>query len=567
MNRTERILNEEEIRKNEILQLGLRRKLCYFFVFNNTVTFRDFWAPRMKKKFYKTRFYQYAPALSNDLTWGGARTIGKSDDLVFSLINIALRFKNKKTLLTAFRKIHVKDRLEDLISSLVNEPYLRKFFHGDADKSLRDSVVRTPIYHIKFKNGHEIKGISVGDDPAAVMIQGEHPNFRMIEECVPGGTLVTLENGQQKPIKEIVENKEKCSVLSWNGEELESKKVVNFFEREVKELLEFSVIKSQDGKREYFKFRCTPDHKILTPDGYIRACDLDEKNEIFLLVDKIQRERRLWSKIEDIKLKNLVSERRGYPEISKIMNRSLSSIRRRGMRLGLKIGDWKKIEILTSFQKEMLYGTLLGDGSLSISKGCCLPRFRCCHSIQQRLYLEHKFSILKNICSSLPYVSNNKKGWGQPVVSFNTLTHPELLEIYHFSHRNEKKTITKDWLDKLTPVSLAYFFQDDGSTTSHFGIQIASYGFSENENNLLSTFLLQRFGFKNKVHILEKKYRNLNRRYSFIRFEADSGRKFLKLIQPFIHESMSYKLGPVLNCPLCGSKFEYGTLKKYEEVI
>lgn len=342
MSRTEKILSEEEIRKDEILQQGLKRKLCYFFVFNNAIAFRDLWAPKMKKKYYKTRFYQYAPALSNDLTWGGARTIGKSDDLVFSLIGIALKFKNKKSLLTAFRKIHVKDRLEDLISSLVNEPYLRKFFHGDADKSLRDSVVRTPIYHIKFKNGHEIKGISVGDDPAAVMIQGEHPNFRMIEECIPGETLVTLENTQQKSIKEIVEKKEECKVLSWNGKKLESKRIVNFFEREAKELLEFTAVRSQPGKKkEHFKFRCTTDHKILTLKGYTKASELDIKyfeDEIFLLVKKNQKEKCLWIneiktikkiqgnfKVYDIEVEDnhnffannfLVSNCQSYPEAS-----------------------------------------------------------------------------------------------------------------------------------------------------------------------------------------------------------------------------------------------------------
>ena len=182
MKRLENIEKKEAEQKKKLFEKQMSRKLCYYFIFSNQIAFRDFWVPKMKKGIYKLRFYQYAPALCDNLAWGGARTVGKSDDCVFSILFKALREKRKETLLTAFRKIHVRERLEDLIGSVLNSPYLRKFFKGDADRSLRDAVLRSPIYSIRFKNGHEIKGVSTGDDPSAVMIQSFHPHNRFIDE-------------------------------------------------------------------------------------------------------------------------------------------------------------------------------------------------------------------------------------------------------------------------------------------------------------------------------------------------------------------------------------------------
>jgi len=282
--RLENIKKKEVERKKELIDKQMSRKFCYCFIFSNQIAFRDFWVPRMKKETYKLRFYQYAPALCDNLAWGGARTVGKSDDCVFSILFKALREKGKETLLTAFRKIHVRERLEDLIGSVLNSPYLRKFFKGDADRSLHNAVLRSPIYSIKFKNGHEIKGVSTGDDPSAVMIQSFHPHNRFIDECLPGDAKVTLSEKKEKSIKEIVQKRQNCKVLSWNGKKLQLKKVINFFEHErKKELIEITAVKYFKDKKKYFRLKCSHEHKILTPQGYVKAKNLTEQNEIFIL--------------------------------------------------------------------------------------------------------------------------------------------------------------------------------------------------------------------------------------------------------------------------------------------
>ena len=330
MKLSEIIKNKEVKKKADILSSQMDRKLCYYFVFSNPIAFRDYWAPEIKKMKYKTRFYQYGPALSIDVSWGGARTLGKSDELVFSMIYNCIRSKMKSSLLTAFRKIHVKDRMEALISGIMNSLYLRKLLKGNADKSLHGAVSRTPGYTVNFKNGHELKGISIGDDPAAVMIQGSHPHYRYIEESVAGESKVLLANdneskfiSEEATIKELVESKKPCNVLSWNIDKgiFESKPVTHFFERERKrELLEIQVMKSCGGKRKYFLLRCTPDHKIFTPSGYKRAGELTEDDEVFISEEDYNKGKKEWSEDDDLKLKKSVKIHKSFskscPEVA-----------------------------------------------------------------------------------------------------------------------------------------------------------------------------------------------------------------------------------------------------------
>ncbi len=159
------------------------RELCLYFLFHHPVAFRDFFIPKALGHVFYTYYYQTPQALCDELVWAGARGTGKSYDLEFSIMQRPFLFPGEETFLTAFRKTHVKDRLEKVITYIANIPYLRKFLIGNTDVSLREAVTRTPIYSIRFKNGHEICGISTGEDPQAVMIQGHHPKIRYMEEA------------------------------------------------------------------------------------------------------------------------------------------------------------------------------------------------------------------------------------------------------------------------------------------------------------------------------------------------------------------------------------------------
>jgi hypothetical protein len=145
--------------------------------------FRDFWLPKAWGKVYKTRYYQYPMALAKDAVVIGGRSWGKSVDLESTILQNALNIPAVESLLSAFRKIHIRDRLEKVISYLTAVKYFRKFLAVGSDKTTKGAVRRHPTYEITLKNRHVIYGVSTGDDPMAIMIQGLHPRCRYIEEA------------------------------------------------------------------------------------------------------------------------------------------------------------------------------------------------------------------------------------------------------------------------------------------------------------------------------------------------------------------------------------------------
>lgn len=172
------------------------KSLCFYFTMNHRQAFRDKYMPKATGRYYKTRFYQLGPALADNVCMLGGRSIGKSYDLEFSILQTMITKPNTESLLSAFRKTHIKDREERVIGYFNQIPYFKSFLLG-ANRSIRESVSRSPIYSFKLRNGHEHYGISVGDDPAAVMIQGHHP-------CLHPEQNVRLADGKTMQIRHII---------------------------------------------------------------------------------------------------------------------------------------------------------------------------------------------------------------------------------------------------------------------------------------------------------------------------------------------------------------------------
>jgi len=104
-----------------------------------------------------------------------------------------------------------------------------------------------------------------------------------------------------------------------------------------------------------------------------------------------------------------------------------------------------------------IYGMLLGDGCIYQNNGTF--RLIVGHSIKQLSYLEWKKSLLGCRSETRPYQS----GYGSPCCKF-TFTNKKLLEeVYHTCVVDGKKTVTKKWLKHLDDLSLAIWYQDDGS--------------------------------------------------------------------------------------------------------
>jgi len=129
-------------------------------------------------------------------------------------------------------------------------------------------------------------------------------------------------------------------------------------------------------------------------------------------------------------------QRSGHPEL-------LSSVR------GPRLTD------LTDRQRELIVGSLLGDGAMRCK---CNALLEVNHGFGQRDYVDWKFRELENLVATPPKA---RLGNGSRVAyRFTTLTLPALTPYFRAFYPAGRKVVTRV---RLTPLTTAVWFMDDGS--------------------------------------------------------------------------------------------------------
>jgi recombination protein RecA len=306
--------------------------------------------------------------------------------------------------------------------------------------------------------------------------------------CMSYSTRVTLADGTQEKIGKIVNQRMDVEVLSYDPEtdRVVPRRIVNWFNNGRSErFLQFTVAKS--GKNGRAQFAATENHLIRTPGGWRPAGEL-------LPGDRV-----------------LVAEQ----------------------------------QLLGAQQVQVILGSLMGDGVLSPNlRGRSGTRFRIGHGAKQAAYLDWKVSLLENIphCKT----SNPK---GAVFADFTPLPElGELREIVYFG--DGKKHLTWDYLKSLTPLALAVWYMDDGCfTVRSKGVQERTRGgtgrieicieaMSPGSRERLVSYLRDayRLDVKLTARGAQKK--------SVLQFTTAASERFQRLIAPYIHPSMDYKLLP-----------------------
>jgi len=105
----------------------------------------------------------------------------------------------------------------------------------------------------------------------------------MFDECLDENTLITLADNTQKTIKEIVENKIDCDILTYNTDLdiIEIKKVYDWFQKEIQDRQMYEIIIEDENGNEYI-LNCTHNHKIFSNNQYIATEDLEIGMEVIL---------------------------------------------------------------------------------------------------------------------------------------------------------------------------------------------------------------------------------------------------------------------------------------------
>ena len=219
---------------------------------------------------------------------------------------------------------------------------------------------------------------------------------------------------------------------------------------------------------------------------------------------------------------------------------------------------------LTEEERNVILGTLLGDGSISLSgPNQTSARIRIQQSLSQKRLVKWKYERLKRLVGTRPRVVSNG-GYGKLLCAFSTLSFPELKDIYEMTHVGTKKAITTQWLESIShPIALAVWYMDDGSQ-GRSAMFIHTEGYSQKENKMLSAWLTDRWNIENKIISVGKYWR--------LQFPATGRDFFQDLIREYVIPEMSYKILPKMEnvyCTMCGKRFqlERGQILKNRLVV
>lgn len=208
----------------------------------------------------------------------------------------------------------------------------------------------------------------------------------------------------------------------------------------------------------------------------------------------------------------------------------------------LKIGDEiSHYSDNISFEMEQfILGGLLGDMSLHISNNCTFLHFG--HSIIQSEYFDYKINLTNGVFNE---IKGSKGGFpgskpNRRAMSISSLSIKQLLDKYCI--RNKKKKITKEWIDKITPLALAFWFMDDGSMENRDEkkqkpkISIATNCFFYKDVELLKNMLYNKFGIESEIRT-KKSYKG-----NVLSINKDGSEIFFSLISPYVPTCMKYKI-------------------------
>lgn len=207
------------------------------------------------------------------------------------------------------------------------------------------------------------------------------------------------------------------------------------------------------------------------------------------------------------------SSKHNYPKINRLANRE-------------KLGEF------TELQKQVIIGSLLGDGSLHKPKNGVNYHFSVAHCAKQKEYLEYKRQLLYPFSSEIDIYSRLDKRYNHIYTShrFSTKSHPYLTELEKLFYTNRVKKIPLVLIEQMAPIALAMWYLDDGNVAKRTH-QLASVCFEFDELEEACEIISAKFDLMC--------YPQKSRR---IFIASESNEKFISIIEPFTPTSMRYKL-------------------------
>lgn len=192
--------------------------------------------------------------------------------------------------------------------------------------------------------------------------------------------------------------------------------------------------------------------------------------------------------------------------------------------------------------KQVLLGSLLGDGSLSINREGKNAFYREVHSLKQKDYLIWKNQHLRFFNTRFHEYSTYDKRTNKTYYSILlwSKTHSFLTKYYNVLYKDRRKTISEEVLNQVGILGLAIWYMDDGCY--HYGdgrCQLSTDALSYQDHLLIKNWLKKTFDINIQIH---KRLKNAKESYTTVFTKSETDR-FLRLIEPFVIPNMYYKLG------------------------
>jgi hypothetical protein len=119
----------------------------------------------------------------------------------------------------------------------------------------------------------------------------------------------------------------------------------------------------------------------------------------------------------------------------------------------------------------------------------------------------------------------------------------------------KKKEVTRAFLAAIThPIALAWWYMDDGSkATGRNDATIATNGFTKEEVELLSGWMMDRWNIETRIHTVM--HSSTGKQAPVMSLPKNAYLEFVELIKPYVPECMSYKIRvEMTECAYCGAK-------------
>lgn len=186
-------------------------------------------------------------------------------------------------------------------------------------------------------------------------------------------------------------------------------------------------------------------------------------------------------------------------------------------------------------KRGIICGMLLGDA------GRCRNNFYIAHSTKQTEYALFKRDLLELITNKQVNTRQWKTKYGYETIRIEPKLIPLTRVMVKKCYQNGVKSFSEKFLNYLTLQGIAIWFMDDGSKSfKRVGDRIHAVEvtlntyLSKGENEVIISYFKEKWNIQWGLNKSRNKYR--------LRMGTQESRKFFNLVEPYIIDSMRYKI-------------------------